>query len=96
MENKVALDSGAVVVARNPGTVVSVDAERIIVRRDKKYSTRLTPLDTADVDNYKLTKFPAPTKTAASTSDPWSKSATRSRLASPWPMVLLRIGATWH
>ena len=57
MENKVALDSGAVVVARNPGTVVSVDAERIIVRRDKKHSTRLTPLDTADVDEYKLTKF---------------------------------------
>ncbi len=57
MESKVARDSGAIVVARNPGVVVSVDAERIIVRRDKKYSTRLTPLDTADADEYKLTKF---------------------------------------
>ena len=57
MESKVALDSGATVVARNPGTVVSVDAQRIIVRRDKKRSTRLTPLDSADVDEYKLTKF---------------------------------------
>jgi len=36
MEGKIALDSGAVVLARNPGEVVRVDAERIAVRRDKK------------------------------------------------------------
>ncbi|MDP6698765.1 MAG: DNA-directed RNA polymerase subunit beta, partial [Candidatus Latescibacteria bacterium] len=57
MEGKVALDSGAVVLARNPGEVVSVDSERIVVRRDKRHSTPLTPLDTADEDEYRLTKF---------------------------------------
>ena len=57
MESKVARDSGAVVLARNPGEVVSVDAHSIIVRRDKKHSVPLTPLDTADEDEYKLTKF---------------------------------------
>ena len=57
MENKVAHDSGAVVLARNPGEVVSVGADRIVVRRDKKHSTPLTPLDTADEDEYRLIKF---------------------------------------
>ena len=57
MEGKVAHDSGAVVLARNPGEVISVDSERIVVRRDKRHSTPLTPLDTADEDEYKLTKF---------------------------------------
>ena len=57
MEGKIALDSGAVVLARNPGEVVRVDAERIAVRRDKKHSMPLTPLDTADEDEYKLVKF---------------------------------------
>ena len=57
MESKVARDSGAVVLARNPGEVVSVDAHGIIVRRDKKHSVPLTPLDTADEDEYRLIKF---------------------------------------
>ncbi len=57
MEGKVALDSGAVVLARNPGEVVSVDSERIVVRRDMRHSTPLTPLDTADEDEYRLIKF---------------------------------------
>ncbi|MBT4502551.1 MAG: DNA-directed RNA polymerase subunit beta [Gemmatimonadetes bacterium] len=57
MESKVARDSGAVVLARNPGEVVSVDAHRIVIRRDKKHSVPLTPLDTADEDEYKLIKF---------------------------------------
>ena len=57
MEGKVALDSGAVVLARNPGEVGSVDSERIVVRRDKRHSTPLTPLDTADEDEYRLIKF---------------------------------------
>ena len=57
MEGKIALDSGAVVLARNPGEVVSVDTECIVVRRDKRHSTPLTPLDTADQDEYKLIKF---------------------------------------
>jgi len=57
MEGKVARDSGAVIVARNPGQVVNVSANRIVVQRDKKHSTPLTPLDMADTDEYKLTKF---------------------------------------
>jgi len=57
MESKIAQDSGAVSMARNPGEVISVSADRIVVRRDKKHSTPLTPLDTADVDEYKLIKF---------------------------------------
>jgi DNA-directed RNA polymerase subunit beta len=57
MESKIAQDSGAVIIARNPGEVVNVSADRIVVRRDKRHSTPLTPLDTADVDEYKLVKF---------------------------------------
>ena len=57
MESKVAQDSGAVVLARNPGEVIEVSSERIVVRRDKKLSTPTTPLDTAEVDEYRLTKF---------------------------------------
>ncbi|MFA6110644.1 MAG: DNA-directed RNA polymerase subunit beta [Candidatus Latescibacterota bacterium] len=57
MESKVARDSGAVVLARNPGEVTYVDARRIVVRRDKAHSVPLTPLDTADQDEYRLIKF---------------------------------------
>jgi len=57
MEGKVAQDSGAVVLARNPGEVIEVSSDHIVVRRDKKHSIRMTPLDTAEVDEYKLTKF---------------------------------------
>ena len=57
MEGKVARDSGATVMARNPGEVVDVQADRIIIRRDKRHSTPLSPLDTAEEDLYKLTKF---------------------------------------
>jgi DNA-directed RNA polymerase subunit beta len=57
MEGKIAVDSGAVILARNPGEVVTVDSNKIVVRRDKRRSIPLSPLDTADVDEYKLTKF---------------------------------------
>jgi len=57
LERKVALDSGAVVLARNPGEVIHVQADRIVVRRDKERSIRLTPLDSSDEDVYRLTKF---------------------------------------
>jgi len=57
MEGKIAVDSGAVILARNPGEVTAVDSVRIVVRRDKRRSTPLSPLDTADIDEYKLTKF---------------------------------------
>ena len=57
MEEKVARDSGAVILARNPGVVLAVDSDRIVVERDKRSSTPLSPLDTADADEYKLIKF---------------------------------------
>ena len=57
MEGKVARDSGAVTLARNPGEVIRVDADRIVVKCDKRHSTPLSPLDTADEDTYKLIKF---------------------------------------
>ncbi|NBW40671.1 DNA-directed RNA polymerase subunit beta [bacterium] len=54
MEQVVARDSGATVVAKRPGKVVSVDAERIVVRADKPAAD--DPLDTG-VDIYKLVKY---------------------------------------
>ena len=57
MEGKVAQDSGATILARNPGEVESVSADHIVVRRDKRYSKPLSPLDNAEVDEYRLTKF---------------------------------------
>jgi DNA-directed RNA polymerase subunit beta len=53
MEKVVARDSGATIVAKRSGTVVAVDAERIVVRADK---TTDDLLDTG-VDIYKLVKF---------------------------------------
>jgi DNA-directed RNA polymerase subunit beta len=49
-----ARDSGAVVVAKHPGTVVSVDATRIVVRADPPDDTERLE---AKVDIYNLTKF---------------------------------------
>jgi DNA-directed RNA polymerase subunit beta len=49
-----ARDSGAVVVAKHPGTVVSVDATRIVVRADSPENTEHLE---AKVDIYNLTKF---------------------------------------
>jgi DNA-directed RNA polymerase subunit beta len=54
MEYIAARDSGAVVVTKNPGTVVSVDATRIVVRADP--SSDKESLE-AKVDIYSLTKF---------------------------------------
>jgi DNA-directed RNA polymerase subunit beta len=53
IEKAVARDSGATVVAKRSGKVVSVDAERIVVRADK---TSDDPLDTG-VDIYNLVKY---------------------------------------
>jgi DNA-directed RNA polymerase subunit beta len=46
MESTVARDSGVTVLARNPGTVESVDGSRIVIRNDE-----------GGVDIYNLTKF---------------------------------------
>jgi len=54
MEYIAARDSGAVVVARNSGTVVSVDATRIVVRADPPADKETLE---AKVDIYSLTKF---------------------------------------
>jgi DNA-directed RNA polymerase subunit beta len=53
MEGIVAVDSGATLVARRTGTVVSVDADRIVVKSDK---TTDNELDTG-VDIYNLVKY---------------------------------------
>ena len=57
MESKVARDSSALVLARNPGEVVRAEANCIVVSRDKKKSSPLTPLDAAEEDEYRLIKF---------------------------------------
>ncbi len=53
MEAVVARDSGATVVAQRPGTIVSVDADRIVIKADE---TTDNPLDTG-VDIYNLVKY---------------------------------------
>ncbi|MCB0355120.1 MAG: DNA-directed RNA polymerase subunit beta, partial [Bdellovibrionales bacterium] len=53
IEKVVARDSGATVVAKRPGRVVSVDSARIVLRADK---TSDDPLDTG-VDIYNLVKY---------------------------------------
>ena len=57
MESKVARDSSALVLARNPGEVIRAEANCIVVSRDKKKSSPLTPLDAAEEDEYRLVKF---------------------------------------
>jgi DNA-directed RNA polymerase subunit beta len=54
MEYIAARDSGAVVVAKNPGTVVSIEATRIVVRADPLEERESLE---AKVDIYALTKF---------------------------------------
>jgi DNA-directed RNA polymerase subunit beta len=53
MEHIVARDSGATVVAKRAGRVMSVESERIVIKADK---TGDDPLDTG-VDIYKLVKY---------------------------------------
>jgi DNA-directed RNA polymerase subunit beta len=53
MEGIVARDSGATLVAKRPGKVMSVDSERIVVKADKLTDN---PIDTG-VDIYNLVKY---------------------------------------
>jgi DNA-directed RNA polymerase subunit beta len=53
MEHIVARDSGATIVAKRSGRVMSVESERIVIKSDK---TSDDPLDTG-VDIYKLVKY---------------------------------------
>jgi DNA-directed RNA polymerase subunit beta len=56
MEYIVSRDSGASVVAKRNGIVVSVDAERIVVKIDSAEATNVTDVG-ADVDIYNLKKY---------------------------------------
>ncbi|KUK72721.1 MAG: DNA-directed RNA polymerase beta subunit [Clostridiales bacterium 38_11] len=47
MEYKAAKDSGVVVIAKNDGVAISVEASKILIRRD----------DTGTIDSYKILKF---------------------------------------
>ena len=55
IEHKVAVDSGAVVIAKRTGIVDSVDASRIVVRVNKEEMT--DRLDETGVDIYNLIKY---------------------------------------
>ena len=56
MERKVAIDSGAVVLAKNQGSVAYVCADRIVVKRDLPKSGG-DVVNLFDTDVYRLTKF---------------------------------------
>jgi DNA-directed RNA polymerase subunit beta len=56
MEKTVARDSGATIVAKRDGEVVSVDAERIVVKTESDTDENLTEVG-ADVDIYNLKKY---------------------------------------
>jgi len=55
MERKVAVDSGVVVRARRPGTVVYVDADKVIVRPSVK--VKAGELGYVEDDEYRMTKY---------------------------------------
>jgi DNA-directed RNA polymerase subunit beta len=55
MESKVAIDSGAVVIARHPGEVVYVDADKVVIRPNVK--VRAGKLGYSEDDEYRLTKY---------------------------------------
>ncbi len=53
VENKVAKDSGVTIVAKRKGTVISVDASRIVIKADKGRKKG----GASEVDIYNLTKY---------------------------------------
>lgn len=55
MEGKVARDSGTLVIARNSGTVVYVDANRIVIRVSKR-GKKISKFE-EELDEYNLVKF---------------------------------------
>jgi DNA-directed RNA polymerase subunit beta len=56
MEHIVARDSGAVVVARRPGVVEYVSANRVVIRAESR-SKRFDPVQDLPLDIYNLTKY---------------------------------------
>jgi DNA-directed RNA polymerase subunit beta len=56
MEHIVARDSGAVVVAKRPGVVESVSADRLVIRAETR-GKKADPVQDLPLDIYKLTKY---------------------------------------
>src|SRR5207244_2634506 len=56
MEHVVARDSGAVIVAKRPGVVEYVSADRIVVRAESR-SKKADPVQDLPLDIYNLTKY---------------------------------------
>ncbi len=57
IEAIVARDSGVTVVAKNDGTVMEVDATRILVKPTRSAGVKKTKKKGTDLDSYKLTKY---------------------------------------
>ncbi len=57
LEDRVAIDSGAVVTARRDGVIEAVNADRIIVRTKGKSATSNGAIDFANADVYEMMKF---------------------------------------
>jgi DNA-directed RNA polymerase subunit beta len=57
LEGRSALDSGSMILAKNPGVVERVDASRIIVRRDKAEAREDDFLDMPEFDVYDMRKM---------------------------------------
>ena len=55
MERKAAVDAGAVVIAKRPGTVEYVDAEKIVIRPTKRGKEKLMEL--VEFDQYEMIKY---------------------------------------
>ncbi len=55
MEKKIAYDTGMVLLAKRSGTVIEVDARKIVIKPDKPSSKN--PFEEEDVDVYYLTNF---------------------------------------
>ena len=58
LEHRVATDSGAVVIAKRPGTVASISADAIVVKFDQPRTGKLVEFtENSGLDIYSLTKF---------------------------------------
>jgi DNA-directed RNA polymerase subunit beta len=55
IERKAAIDAGAVIVAKRPGTVEFVDADKIMIRPTRKGKDK--GIELVEFDEYELTKF---------------------------------------
>ena len=55
IERKAAVDAGAVIVAKRPGTVEYVDAEKIVIRPTRRGKEKMMEL--VEFDEYEFTKF---------------------------------------